>query len=54
VALAQLQVIDGLEVELGSLADLAQGDVVLVGLAIRGAGVREVGQRAEQLVAALI
>ena len=40
-----------LEVELGPLADLAERDRVLLGLAVRRVGVGEVGKRREQLLA---
>jgi hypothetical protein len=54
VALAQLEVIEGLEVELGPLADLPEGDVVLLGVTIRRVRVRQVGQRDQDLLAALV
>jgi hypothetical protein len=54
VALPQLQVIERLEVELGPLPDLPQGDVVLLGLPIRRVRVRQVGERDEDLLTALV
>ena len=54
MALSQLQVIEGLEVELGPLPDLPQGDVVLLGIPIRRVRVRQVGERDEYLFPALV
>ena len=54
MALPQLQVIEGLEVELGPLPDLPQGDVVLLGIPIRRVRVRQVGERDEDLFPALV
>jgi hypothetical protein len=45
VTLAELQVVAGLELELGAIADFPQGDVVLVGLAGGGLLVRDVRKR---------
>jgi hypothetical protein len=46
--------VQGLEVELRTLPHLAQGDVVLLGLAVGRVGVREVRQRDQKLLAALV
>jgi hypothetical protein len=51
VALSELEVVQRLELEVGGLADLAEGDVVLVGLAIGGLGLGDVRERAEEFVA---
>jgi hypothetical protein len=51
VALSEFEVVQRLEVEVGGLADLAQGDVVLVGLAVRGLGLGDVRELAEEFVA---
>jgi hypothetical protein len=51
VAPSEFEVVQRLEVEVGGLADLAQGDVVLVGLAVRGLGLGDVRELAEQFVA---
>jgi hypothetical protein len=47
-------VIERLEVELGPLPDLPQGDVVLLGIPIRRVRVRQVGERDEDLFPALV
>jgi hypothetical protein len=54
VALAQLEVIDRLEVELRPLADLAQGDVVLIRLAVRCIRIGNVREHRQQGIAALV
>jgi hypothetical protein len=54
VALAELQVVEGLEVEVGTIADLAEGDVVLLGLPVRRVRLRDVRERREELIAPLI
>jgi hypothetical protein len=51
VALGKLEVVERLEVEVAGLADLAERDVVLLRLPLRGPGVGEVRQGGEQLVA---
>jgi hypothetical protein len=47
-------VIEGLEAELGPLPDLAQGDVVLVGLAVGHLRLGKVRQRDQQLIPPLV
>jgi hypothetical protein len=54
VTLRQVEVVDRLEVEVRAVADLAQADVVLLGLAVGGVRLREIGKGGQQLVAALI
>jgi hypothetical protein len=54
VALGELEVVEWLEVEVGALPDLSQGDVVLVCLAVGRLGLGEVGEQGEQLVPPLV
>ena len=50
MALAEVEVVEGLEIELRPLPDLTQGDVVLLGLAVGRIGLREVGEGDEELL----
>jgi hypothetical protein len=54
VALAEIEVVDGLEVELGRVPDLAKGDVVLIGLAVGDLGLGEIGERDQELLTPLV
>jgi hypothetical protein len=54
VVLGELEVVERLEVEVGALADLAHGDVVLLGLAVGRLGLGEIGKHAEQLISPLV
>jgi hypothetical protein len=50
VALAEVEVVERLEVEVRALPHLAQRDVVLLGVAVGCLGLRQVGKRDEQLL----
>ena len=54
MALSELEVVERFEVEVGTLADLPQRDVVLLGLAVGGLGLRDVRQGGQQPVPALV
>jgi hypothetical protein len=54
VALSELEVVQGLEVELRALSYFAERDIVLVGLAVRGVRIGEVGQGGQQRVPLLV
>jgi hypothetical protein len=54
VSLAQLEVIDGLEIEPGRITDLPEGDGVLLGDPVRGLRIGQIRERGESLVAPLL
>jgi hypothetical protein len=54
VALGEVEVVERLEAEIRAVSDLAQGDVVLLGLAVGRLRIWQVGQRDEQLLASRI
>ena len=50
MALTEIEMVEGLEAELGPLPDLAQGNVVLLRLAVRRSRIRKVRKRDEDFL----